>query len=150
MKQVRFTKEGYEKLKKEYNDLLSERKLAVEDLQKARAMGDLSENGYYKAARFKLSSIDRNLRRSSSNLEKAIIISTTPVGFVSIGSRVTVSDGKTEVTYSVVGDIEADPSKKKISLLSPLGLAIAGKKTGDQVAIETPSGKITYNVVKVS
>lgn len=147
--QTRFTKEGYEKLKNDYGNLVKERVLAVEDLQKARAMGDLSENGYYKAARMKLSTIDRNLRRMTLLLEKGIVVEKTSFVTVGIGCSVTLLDGKTEVAYHIVGDIEADPTSKKISLLSPLGKALFGKKIGEEVFVETPSGKKVYKVLRL-
>ncbi|MFS6706523.1 transcription elongation factor GreA, partial [Staphylococcus aureus] len=77
MKQIRFTKEGYAKLKKDRADLLKSRPEAVQDLKKARDMGDLSENGYYKAARSKLSSIDHNLDRMKVFLKQAYVINSS-------------------------------------------------------------------------
>ena len=109
---IRFTKEGYAKLKEEYNDLLRQRPLAVEDLKKAREMGDLSENGYYKESRLKLNFIDGRLRRFSDYLRRADIIDTDgtrlEIDTVYIGSTVTLSDGKSERTYQIVGDLEAN------------------------------------------
>lgn len=150
MKQIRFTKEGYKKLKKENEDLLSQRRPAVEDLKKARDMGDLSENGYYKSARIKLSLIDRELRIISSTIKQAVIIDDARRDVVAIGSTVILSDGEREITYAVVGDLETDPSQGKISLLSPLGKAIEGKRAGDKVTIEIPTGKISYTIKNIS
>ena len=149
MRQIRFTKDGYEKLKKEKEDLLLQRPDAVLDLKKAREMGDLSENGYYKSARFKLSSIDRRLRIIAATLKQAVLIDSTKNGVVNIGSLVTLlNDGK-ETNYTIVGDFEADPNQKKISLMSPLGKALEGKKIGDTVNIYTPSGKTTYRIINI-
>ena len=149
MGNIRFTKEGFEKLKKDLDLLILSRKDAVEDLQKARAMGDLSENGYYKAAKFKLSSIDRDIRIMTSDLKQATIIESAHASTVGIGSKVVVSDGKKEQIYNIVGDLEADPKNQKISLLSPLGKALLGKKKGDNVVFQTPSGEITYLIVSI-
>ena len=85
MKKIRFTKSGYEKLNDQYQKLLSERRPAVEDLRKARDMGDLSENGYYKAARAKLSSIDFNLRKISGYLKNAVVSRESSTEKVDIG-----------------------------------------------------------------
>jgi len=150
MKQVRFTKEGYEKLQNEYKDLQNLRPLAVEDLKKAREMGDLSENGYYKAARSKLSFIDASLRRISISLKLATVVTAGGENSVNIGSIVTLTNQKEQVTYNIVGDLESNPSKGKISLLSPIGKAIAGKRVGDEVVISIPAGYITYSITKVS
>ncbi len=151
---IRFTKEGYEKLKEEYDDLLRQRPLAVLDLKKAREMGDLSENGYYKESKLKLNFIDGRLRRFSDYLKRADIIDTDgtklPIDTVYIGSKVTLSDSKKERTYQIVGDLEANPGEGKLSLLSPIGRAIVGKKLEEEVEIETPAGKYTYKITKIS
>lgn len=147
---IRFTKKGFDKLKIDYENLIRERPAAVIDLKKAREMGDLSENGYYKSARSKLSLIDRHLRKLSTFLKKAKIIEYTNNKSVCIGSVVTLCNGKNEVEYEIVGDIEADPVNKKISLLSPIGKAIAGKRVGDKVIIEIPKGKTSYTMKKIS
>lgn len=146
---VRFTREGYENAKKEYAELLEQREPAVEHLKKAREMGDLKENGYYTASRFKLSSIDRQLRRLSYSLKQAQIVETSQSNSVDIGSNVTITDGKDEIAYSVVGDTEANPGEGKISLLSPLGRALEKKKEGDKIKIKTPSGEKTYLIVSI-
>ena len=150
MQQIRFTKEGYEKLKKDYEDLLKTRPDAVEHLKKARDMGDLSENGYYKASKSKLSFIDVTLRKLSWELKQAVIIETKNLTTVDIGNKVTLNDGKKEIVYQIVGDLEANPSQGKLSLLSPLGRAIAGKQVGANVEIITPAGTITYKITTIS
>jgi transcription elongation factor GreA len=151
---IRFTKEGYEKLKEEYNDLLRQRPLAVIDLKKARELGDLSENGYYKESKLKLNFIDGQLRRFSDYLRRADIVdadgSKLPIDTVYIGSTVTLSDGKKEKTYQIVGDLESQPSEGKLSLLSPVGRAIVGKNLNSEVEIETPAGKFKYKITKIS
>jgi transcription elongation factor GreA len=151
---IRFTKEGYEKLKEEYNDLLRQRPLAVIDLKKARELGDLSENGYYKESKLKLNFIDGQLRRFSDYLKRADIVdadgSKLPIDTVYIGSTVTLSDGKKEKTYQIVGDLESHPSEGKLSLLSPVGRAIVGKNLNSEVEIETPAGKYKYRITKIS
>src|SRR5437773_5946825 len=110
MKRIRFTKEGFEKLKQEYADLLKQRPAVVLDLKTAREMGDLSENGYYKASRAKLSFIDGQIFRLDMQIKHAIVIEENTGNGVSIGSSVTLSDGENERTYTIVGDMEADPS----------------------------------------
>lgn len=147
--QTRFTKDGYAKLKSDYAALVKERVLAVIDLQKARAMGDLSENGYYKSARMKLTTIDRNLRRMSILLEKPNIVEKTSMTTVGIDCSVTLFDGKVEITYHIVGDTEADPIIRKISLLSPLGKVLTGQRVGDEVKVEAPSGIKIYKILKI-
>lgn len=150
VKRVRFTQDGYDKFKADYEKLLSERPAAVDDLRKAREMGDLSENGWYKAARANLSSIDGRLFRMKMDLKYALIIEHTKETGVDIGCSVTLTNDKRELTYQMVGDLEADPSEGKLSMLSPIGKAVAGKKEGDEVHIEVPAGKIAYTISKIT
>jgi transcription elongation factor GreA len=149
MKQIRFTKEGFEKAKQEYADLLAQRPAVIEDLQKARELGDLKENGYYQASRQKLSYIDGRLFRLKMDMKYAVIMETKSGNQIQIGSTVTLSDGEKERIYTIVGDFEANPSEGKISLLSPLGIAVDGKKIGDEVILETPRGKIIYKITAI-
>ncbi|HWY79173.1 MAG TPA: GreA/GreB family elongation factor [Candidatus Sulfotelmatobacter sp.] len=146
---MRFTKSGYENLKKEYAELLSQRPAAVEDLRKAREMGDLKENGYYKASRQKLNAIDGRLVRVTYNLKTAKIVEDETTGIIGIGSTVILVNGDKETMYQFVGDLEADPSEKKLSLLSPIGKAVEGKKEGDIIGVQTPSGQASYVIKKV-
>lgn len=127
---IRFSKVGFEKLKKKFERLNSERPSAVLDLKKAREMGDLSENGYYKSARAKLSSIDRNLKYLTHQIKNAYVVEQIQ----GIG---------------VVGDLEANPSERKISLLSPIGRALENRKIGEIVEIKTPNGNTFYKIIKI-
>jgi transcription elongation factor GreA len=147
---IRFTKEGFEKLKKEREELLAQRPDAVFHLKTAREMGDLSENGYYKASRQKLNQIDSRLRMVEHAIKYADIIEGSSDNVVEIGKTVTLSDGKVDRVYELVGDWEADPSSGKLSLLSPIGKAIGGKKVGDEVVIEIPAGKKIYKITKLN
>ncbi len=146
MKQTRFTKEGYEKTKQEYEELLQSRPAAVADLKKAREMGDLSENGYYKAARSKLTSMDFKLFQLKLSLKQAVIIDKPSGSGAAIGKQITLYDGKREIVFKIVGDLEANPREGKISLLSPLGRAIEGKEKGENVKFQSPSGIIKYSI----
>jgi transcription elongation factor GreA len=150
LKRIRFTQEGYDKLKAEYQDLLKQRPAAVEELKKARDMGDLSENCYYKASRAKLSFIDGQLRKIDLEIKYAIIFSEKSEGKISIGSEIVLANDGREIKYQIVGDLEADPSQGKISLLSPLGRALTNKQVGDEAIIETPAKKIIYKILKIT
>lgn len=139
MKQYHFTKEGFENLKKEQVDLKEARKHAVFDLKKAREMGDLSENGYYKAAKMKLGQIDHRLFRIAVFLRYGKVIEKKDSSTVQLGSTVTLFDGKETVTYQIVGSEEADPGKGRVSNISPLGKALIGRKRGDTFAVNNTS-----------
>lgn len=147
---IRFTKSGFEKLKIDLESLMKERPVAVLDLKKAREMGDLSENGYYKAARSKLSSIDHNLRKLSYQIKNASVITNVNKKYVGIGSTVTLEKNGEKVTYQITGDLEANPSEKKISLLSPIGRALENKQVGSEVKIVTPKEKIYFKLIEIS
>ncbi|HVZ67764.1 MAG TPA: GreA/GreB family elongation factor [Patescibacteria group bacterium] len=147
-KQIRFTQEGLDKLKKEYQELLDKRPPAVLELKRAREMGDLSENGLYKAARMNLSSIDANLRRMNRMIKLADV-QDAPTNSIGIGSRVVVEQNGEEIVYSLVGDFEANPSEKKISVLSPIGKSLSGKKAGDVISITTPKGESKIKILKL-
>ena len=146
---IYFTQEGLEKIKKEHDELTASRPDAVEHLKKAREMGDLSENGYYKASRAKLSFIDSRLRHLGSLIKHAQIIQTPQTNTISLGNQVTISDGKTERTYLLVGAFESNPSENKISDVSPIGKAIIGKQIGETIEVNSPSGKIQYKIINV-
>lgn len=149
MNTIKFTKNGFEKLKKEVKSLETERPTAVLDLKKARDMGDLSENGYYKAARFKLSSIDHKLRVLKSQIKQAIVIENFDNQNINIGNTVILEKENQKITYEIVGDLEANPNLSKISINSPLGKALAGKKLHDEIIINAPIGKIKYKILSI-
>lgn len=146
---TRFTKAGYEKLKQEYEELKAQRPAVITDVQKARELGDLKENGYYQASKAKLRSIDSRLMQLSYTFKTAKIIEEGESDVVIIGSTVTLATSDRDVTYQFVGDMEADPSEKKLSLLSPIGKAVEGKKVGDKISVHVPSGQMVYIIKKI-
>ena len=110
MKTIPFTKDGLEKIQKEYQSLLKDRPDAVMHLKRARELGDLSENGYYKASRAKLSQIDSRLRFLKHLITKSIIIQSASADVVQLGVKVRVNDGEVEREFFMVGGFESDPS----------------------------------------
>lgn len=150
MDSIRFTKKGYEELQQELVALKASRPAVVEDVSKARDLGDLKENGYYQASKAKLRSIDSRVMRVKYYLKIGKIIEDKHDGSISIGDTVTLANKDREMTYQFVGDLEANPTEKKLSLLSPFGRAVEGKKEGDEVEIVTPGGKVKYMIKKVA
>lgn len=145
-----FTQLGYDNLLKAREKLLKERPEAVRNLREAREMGDLSENGYYKAARAKLSFLDSRLRNNQRLIKLAEVIKiTNNGGMVEIGSRVVITNGKTKNEYTLVGSYESNPAHKTISHLSPIGRAIIGKKVKEKVEVLTPSGMVTFTILRI-
>ncbi len=154
-KQIFVTKQGLEELKNELHELEKEKRPQVLDrVSQARAMGDLSENSEYTAAREELSLIDGRIEELSDMLKRVEIIdeekASKKTNAVQLGSTVTVKiDGKKEV-FEVVGEWEADPQEKKISHESPLGKALLGRALNDKIEVEAPAGKILYHIVEIS
>lgn len=147
---IPFTRAGYQKVLEEKAQLLAARPEAVEHLKKSREMGDLSENGYYKASRAKLSSIDARLRRLERLVRLGRVVEATGTDVVGIGNLVTITDGTTRSAYTIVGGYESDPAQKTISHFSPLGRALMGKRKNDTADVLAPSGKRTYTILDIA
>ena len=148
-KKIPFTQEGYSDMEKELKSLELARPAAVETLARARALGDLSENGMYKAARARLSSIDHRRERLKDLMKLALITKPSGREIVEIGSQVVLLQGEREMNITVVGGYESDPALKKISHLSPLGQALMGKGAGESVVVVAPVGTVKYKIVKI-
>ena len=152
-KEVYLTEEGLEKIKEELNYLkLEKRPEIVQALKDARALGDLSENAEYDAARGDQAIVEARILELEQMVEKAVIIKEVNKDVVSIGTRVTieyVDDSELE-EYSIVGSKEADPFLNKISNESPIAKAILGMKIGDKVSVESPNGTYDVKIVKIA
>lgn len=147
---IQFTKDGYKKLEAELLELqTTQRPAAVERLGRARAMGDLSENSEYTAAKEELAFVEGRIKEIEELMKRAEVVETQPTKGISIGAEVTVERDGREETYSIVGEFEADPMEKKLSATSPIGQALIGKKEGDMVDVEVPAGKIHYKILKI-
>lgn len=145
------TQEGLDKLKEEYKMLTTTRRAEVTDaIKKAREFGDLSENSLYDQARAEQSFVEGRIQELESIIDQAQVAESNGQDGVGLGSQVVVHIDGDEESFTVVGEPEADPSNAKISLTSPLGQALMGKKVGDEVEVEAPVGKITYKIVKVA
>lgn len=151
-KEFKLTKAGHAELEAELKALIENRSKIAEAISTARSQGDLSENAEYHAAKDEQSKNEARVEEVEHILQSSEIIS-TPKGNskVSIGSNVKLKseDGKTK-EFQVVGTVEADPINGKISDASPIGMALLGKKVGDQVEIKTPLETLTYKVVDIS
>lgn len=147
---IPFTKDGFEKIQKEQEQLLVDRVDALSHLQKSREMGDLKENGYYQASRQKMNAIDARLRRIKFLLKYGVVLSPSQSGVVEIGSTVTLKTGSNEVMYQIVGGEESNPSEGRISHRSPLGKALLGHKTGEKVTLHLPAGSTDYLIQKIA
>ncbi len=139
------TEEGYEALKEKLSYLINvKRKNNIIALQEARALGDLSENADYHAAREEQSIIETEIAMIEANLDKAVIIKKKNDGTVGIGSTVKIKymddDEDEEDELTIVGVEEADPKDSKISNESPIAKALLDHKVGDVVDVASPNG----------
>lgn len=151
-KDVYLTADGFMKLESELDYLKKEKRLEViKALKEARALGDLSENSEYDAARNEQALVEARIREIEITLENATIIQDGGNDTVSIGTTVTLKyDGEDDCEeYKIVGSQEADPMSNKISNESPIAKAIMGSKKGDIVEVESPTGKYKVEIVKV-
>lgn len=152
-KEIYLTAEGLEELKKELDYLKLERRPEViSALKEARALGDLSENAEYDAARNDQAVVENRIKELEVMIEKAIVITDIDTNKVSIGTKVKIEyvDDEDTEEYTIVGINEADPFSNKISNESPIAKAILGVSVGDVVSVESPNGKYDVKVVEIS
>lgn len=155
MKQVQnimLTAEGYLELEQELNMLKTERRPEViKALKEARALGDLSENSDYDAARNEQAQVEARIKELEYKLEHSTIADASKCDSVHVGNTVTISyeDGETE-EYKIVGSLEADPFENKISNESPIGKAILGHKEGENIEVASPNGNFMVTIVKIA
>jgi len=151
---VQVTKEGFEVLKKELAQLMEEKRPAlIKRVARARDFGDLSENSEYTSARDELAFTENRITELKATLNQAVVIQSNKKssnGQVALGHQVVVKVNGKVKTYTLVGELEADPMKAKISISSPIGKALLGKRKGDQVEVEAPGGKTSYTIQKVN
>lgn len=147
---IQFTKEGLEKVQKEYDELKLRRVDAVKELRIASAMGDRSENAAYKVGRQKVNEIDRQIRHLGKLVRYGVVEEREFTGRVDIGCKVLANDGKKNCEYTIVGGYESDLMQGKLSCFSPIGKAFMGKKVDEYVQVHAPVGVLTFKILEVS
>lgn len=147
---VTFTKEGFEKLKREHDELVIRRPQVLARLVAAREQGDLSENAGYHASKDELAQIDRRVRELKLLIKYGQVVDLKSSGQVTLGSTVKVKSDGDVFEYQIVGRLEADPIAAKLSEVSPIGSALLNSKVGDKVEVEAPSGKIVFEVIEIN
>ncbi len=149
---IQFTSSGLDEIKAELEVLKGPKlKSAIERVARARDFGDLSENAEYHAAKEELSFIEGRIEELEGIILRAEVVGDkSNKSTIDIGCKVTVTVAGKEHTYDIVGEWEADPMKKKISHTSPLGVALLGKKKGEEVEFEAPAGKVIYQIKKIN
>ena len=154
MNQVPITRKGYDALKEELSKLKKvERPKNIKAIEEARAHGDLSENAEYDAAKERQGYLEGRINELQYKLSNADIIETDdlPKDKVVFGVTVVLEniDSGEEVSYQLVGTDESDIKEGRISIASPLGKAILGKRLGDEITINAPGGKRQYELVEI-
>ena len=151
-KTVYLTQEGYQELKKELDDLINiKRPLNIKAIKEARALGDLSENAEYDAARNEQAELEGRIQKLEQILENVSIIENVDNSKVSIGNTVKikyVDDGEVD-EYQIVGSQEADPFESRISNESPIAQALVDHKVGDIVTVESPNGSYQVEITAI-
>lgn len=144
------TKEGLEKLQEELRYLKGEKRREIAArIEKAKELGDLSENAEYAEAKDEMAFVEGRILELENSISRAAVISRHNVDIVTIGARVTVKGDGKEKIYTIVGLNEADPTQGKISNETPLAQALIGRKIGEEIEVATPRGKIRYTVVRI-
>jgi transcription elongation factor GreA len=154
MEKIPMTAAGYAALESEIKHLKgTERPAVIKAIAEARTHGDLSENAEYHSAKERQSFIEGRVMELEDKLSRAQVIDVSKLSgkVVKFGATVTLIDEDTEqkAKYQIVGDLEADFAKGRISISSPLARALIGKTVGDTVEVNTPSGGRSYEVTKV-
>ena len=152
-KEIYLTASGLKEIQDELDELKNvKRPEVITALKEARALGDLSENAEYDAARTEQALVENRIKELEAMVEKAVVITKVNTDVVSLGTKVTleyVGDDDTE-EYSIVGSKEADPFENKISNESPIAKAIMGLKVGSVVSVDSPNGKYDVKILAIN
>ena len=155
MSRVPITKEGEVFLKEELSKLkFVERPKISEAIAEARAHGDLKENAEYHAAKELQGLMEAKINEIESTLSNAQVIDVKEIpetGRVVFGSTVNLYDidNDKELKYKIVGNLESNPEKGHISIDTPIAKGLLGKFVEDEISIEAPSGKLSYEILEV-
>ncbi len=154
MKDIVLTKEGYQALKREIEDLSTRRRREIaERIKLAREFGDIAENAEYDTAKNEQAMLEARIAKLEERLASARVIEKREISkdVVSVGSKVRLRDvdAKQTVEYRIVGSAEANPAELKLSNESPVGKAILGRKKGETVEVATPRGSLKYKILEI-
>jgi transcription elongation factor GreA len=154
MERIPFTKEGFERLKKELETLEKvERMEVIKAIAVARAHGDLAENAEYHAAKERQGQVEARIQYLHSKLSAAEVIESENQNcdraVFGVKVRLENIDSGDKVVYKLVGPDESDVQKGSISVKSPLGQALIGKYEGDDVVVHTPAGLRNYEILEI-
>ena len=153
-KKVFLTQEGYDEIKEELDYLINtKRPENIVAIKEARALGDLSENADYDAARNEQAEIEARIKKLEAIVENVQIIEEVSTDTVGLGNTVKISyvDDEDDLDeYKIVGSQEANPFESKISNESPIAKALLGHKKGDVVEVESPNGSYEIKIIDIA
>lgn len=147
------TRAGYEKLKNDLAELMKQKTQTSQDIAEAREKGDLKENAEYHSAKEKMGEVMSRIGIIQDKLQSAKIIDDmkAPKDTVAIGVTVTLEDAEGDtVEYTLVGEDESDPMEGRISVTSPLGSGLLGRKAKETVEVQLPAGPRTFKILKAA
>lgn len=145
------SEEGYHKLEEELHQLTTTKRREIADrIEKAKELGDLSENAEYSEAKEAQAFNEGRIAEVTSLLKSLTVVKSHGKGEIGMGSKITAETNGQKKEFMIVSFNEADPLAGKVSNESPMGLAFLGKKTGDTVIVHTPKGDISYKIIKIS
>ncbi|HET6643971.1 MAG TPA: transcription elongation factor GreA [Fimbriimonadales bacterium] len=152
--EVILTPAGLEKLRAELAELKGPKRHAASDaIREARSHGDLRENAAYHEAKLNQGRLEGRIADIEKILEVARVVEQADGedGVAQLGSKIKLLDAKweEEMTVEIVGSYEADPAEGKVSIDSPMGKALVGKKEGDEAEVEAPAGIQRYKILSV-
>jgi transcription elongation factor GreA len=151
---VEMTADGLEALKKELTEIESKIPDLVKSIEVARSDGDLRENAPYHAAREALAFTNDRKQRIETSLKRAVVVDRSghDEGLAALGSMVTVThvERNRQETYQLVSSREANARERRISVESPVGQKLLGRRVGDEVEVEAPQGTMRYRVDSVA
>jgi transcription elongation factor GreA len=154
-KKTILTYEGLKELEKELDYLKGKKRMEIaEKIKKAISFGDISENSEYDEAKNEQAALEAKIQKLEKSLRNAEIIDDDALETdqVRIGCRVKILDldYKEEEEYQIVGSMEADPAKQRISDESPVGSALLGKKVKDVIEVDAPLGFLRFKILEIS
>lgn len=154
MNTIYLTQEGYDKIKAELEDLKSRgRQEAAQAIAEARDKGDLSENAEYDAAKDAQGMLEMKISEMEARIASARIVSSSQISTEQVNILTTVKlknlKSNKDIEYTLVGESEANLKERKISVSSPIGKGLLGRKAGEVAEIQTPGGVIKFKIEKI-
>ncbi len=154
MQRVPMTAGGYARIEAELRQLKSvKRPEVIRAIADAREHGDIAENAEYHAAKERQAFIEGRMAELEDKVSRADVIDVSKLSgrVIKFGATVKLADEDTDavVTYQIVGEVEADVKKGRLSVTSPLARALIGRSTGDSVEVEAPGGAKSFEIIRV-